>query len=36
MSEQNHKDTWNGFIKLVLFGTLAVIFLLVILAAVLL
>ena len=36
MSEQEHKNTWNGFTKLVLFGTLAVILLLVILAVTLL
>ena len=29
MSEQEHKNTWNGFTKLVLFGTIAVISLLV-------
>ena len=32
MSEQEYKNTWNGFTKFVLFGTLAVILLLVILA----
>ena len=32
MSEQEHKNTWNIFTKFVLFGTLAVILLLVILA----
>ena len=36
MSEQEHKDTWNNFTKLVLFGTVAVILLLVILAITLL
>ena len=36
MNEQEHKNTWNGFTKLVLFGTAAVIILLVILALVLL
>ena len=36
MSEQEHKNTWNGFTKFVLFGTIAVISLLVILAAILL
>jgi hypothetical protein len=36
MSEQEHKNTWNGFTKLVFFVTIAVILLLVILAAVLL
>jgi hypothetical protein len=36
MSEQEHKNTWNGFTKLVLFGTIAVISLLVILAITLL
>jgi hypothetical protein len=35
MSEQEHKDTWNGFTKLVLFGTLAIILLLVLLAVIL-
>ena len=32
MSEQNFKKTYNGFIKLVLWGTIAVIAILVILA----
>ena len=36
MSEQEHKNTWNGFTKLVLFGTIAVIYFLVILAITLL
>jgi hypothetical protein len=36
MSEQEYKNTWNGFTKFVLFGTLAVILLLVILAVILL
>jgi hypothetical protein len=36
MNEQEHKNTWNGFTKLVLFGTLAIILLLVILAVTLL
>jgi len=36
MSEKDHKDTWNGFTKLVSFGTIAVILLLVILAVTLL
>jgi hypothetical protein len=36
MSEQEHKNTWKGFTKLVLFGTIAVISLLVILAVTLL
>jgi len=36
MGEQDHKNTWNGFTKLVLFGTIAVISLLVILAITLL
>jgi hypothetical protein len=36
MSEQEHKNTWNGFTKLVLFGTIAIILLLVILALTLL
>jgi hypothetical protein len=36
MNEQEHKNTWNGFTKLVLFGTLAIILLLVILAITLL
>jgi len=36
MSVQEHKNTWNGFIKLVLFGTIAVVSLLVILAVTLL
>jgi len=36
MSEQEHKNTWNGFTKLVLFGTIAIISLLIILAVTLL
>ena len=36
MSEKEHKNTWVGFTKFVLFGTLAVILLLVILAVTLL
>jgi len=36
MSEQEYKNTWNSFTKFVLFGTIAVISLLVILAAILL
>ena len=36
MSNQNYKETWNGFTKLVLWGTVAVIALLVILAITLL
>jgi len=36
MSEQEHKNTWNNFTKLVLFGTIAIISLLVILAVILL
>jgi len=36
MSEQEHRNTWNGFTKLVLFGTIGVILLLVILAVTLL
>ena len=36
MNNQEHKNTWNGFTKLVLFGTVAVISLLVILAITLL
>jgi hypothetical protein len=36
MSEEENKNTWNGFTKFVLFGTLAVILLLVILAITLL
>ncbi len=36
MSEQEHKNTWNGFTKLVFFGTVAVISLIVILAVTLL
>jgi hypothetical protein len=36
MSNEEHKNTWNGFTKLVLFGTIAIISLLVILAVILL
>jgi hypothetical protein len=36
MSEHEHKNTWNNFTKFVLFGTLAIVLLLVILAAALL
>ncbi len=36
MSEQDHKDTWKGFTKLVTWGTLAVIAILAILAITLL
>ena len=36
MSEQDYKETWNGFTKLVLWGTIAVIAILVILALTLL
>ena len=36
MSEQNYKNTWNGFTKFVLWGTLAVLLILVILALTLL
>jgi|TARA_B110000211_G_C13726930_1_gene398547 hypothetical protein len=36
MSEQDYKKTWNGFTKLVLWGTLAIIAILVILAVTLL
>ena len=36
MSEQDHKQTWNVFTKFVLWGTVAVIALLVILALTLL
>jgi len=36
MSEQEHKNTWNGFTKLILFGTIAIFLLLVILGIVLL
>jgi hypothetical protein len=36
MSEQEHKNTWKNFTKLVLFGTVAVISLLVILTITLL
>ncbi len=36
MNNQNHKDTWDGFTKFVLWGTIAVILILVILAVTLL
>ncbi|MDB9760423.1 aa3-type cytochrome c oxidase subunit IV [Pelagibacteraceae bacterium] len=36
MIEQEHKNTWNGFTKFVLYGTIAVVSLLVILAVILL
>ena len=36
MSEEDYKETWNGFTKFVLWGTVAVIALLVILALTLL
>jgi hypothetical protein len=36
MSEKDYKDTWNNFTKFVLWGTLAVIAILVILALTLL
>ncbi|MDC0450147.1 aa3-type cytochrome c oxidase subunit IV [Pelagibacteraceae bacterium] len=36
MSDQDYKNTWNGFTKFVLYGTVAVILLLVILAVTLL
>lgn len=36
MSNQDYKETWNGFTKFVLWGTIAVIALLVILAVTLL
>ncbi len=36
MSEQDHKDTWNIFTKFVLWGTIAVIAILLILAITLL
>ena len=36
MSEQDYKKTWNSFTKLVLWGTLAIIAILVILAVTLL
>jgi len=36
MGDQEYKNTWNGFTKFVLFGTVAVILLLVILAITLL
>jgi hypothetical protein len=36
MSDQNYKETWSGFTKFVLWGTVAVIAILVILALTLL
>ncbi|MDC6482427.1 aa3-type cytochrome c oxidase subunit IV [Pelagibacteraceae bacterium] len=36
MSNKDHKNTWNGFTKFVLFGTIAVILLLAMLAITLL
>ena len=36
MSEENHKETWNIFTKFVLWGTVAVITILIILALTLL
>lgn len=36
MNNQDHKDTWEGFTKLVLWGTIAVVLILVILAVTLL
>ena len=36
MNDQDYKETWNGFTKLVLWGTIAVIAILVILALTLL
>jgi hypothetical protein len=36
MSDQNHKETWNGFTKFVLWGTVAIIAILVVLALTLL
>jgi hypothetical protein len=36
MSDEDYKSTWNGFTKFVLFGTVAVILVLVILAVTLL
>jgi len=36
MSEQDYKKTWNGFTKLVFWGTIAIIAILVILALTLL
>jgi hypothetical protein len=32
MDDENHKDTWNNFTKFVLWGTVAVIVLLVLMA----
>ena len=32
MDDQNHKDTWNNFTKFVLWGTVAVILILVLMA----
>ena len=36
MSDQDYRKTWNGFTKFVLWGTLGVIFVLVVLALILL
>ena len=36
MNDQEHKDTWNGFTKFVLWGTIAVIGILLVLAIILL
>ena len=36
MSDQDYKETWNGFTKFVLWGTIAVIAILVVLALILL
>jgi hypothetical protein len=36
MSDQDYKDTWSGFTKFVLWGTLAIIVILIILAITLL
>lgn len=36
MSDQDYKDTWSGFTKFVLWGTLAVVVILIILAITLL
>ena len=36
MDNHDHKDTWNNFTKFVLWGTVAVIFVLVLMAAFLL
>ena len=36
MDNENHKDTWNNFTKFVLWGTIAVIIILILLAVFLL